>query len=108
MADILDRFQIVGKKDLFPSQLSGGQQQLVGVARAVVASPRLILADEPTGSLHSRQSHEIMELLTELNREHGTTIIQVTHSDEMAAYGDRIVNLLDGWVVSREEAAAAY
>lgn len=106
VADILDRFQIVGKKDLFPSQLSGGQQQLVGVARAVVASPRLILADEPTGSLHSRQSHEIMQLLKELNREHGTTIIQVTHSDEMAAYGDRVVNLLDGWVVSREEAAA--
>ncbi len=107
VADTLDRFQIVGKKDLFPNQLSGGQQQLVGVARAIVASPRLILADEPTGSLHSKQSHEIMGLLKRLN-EQGTTIIQVTHSEEMAAYGDRIVNLLDGWVVSREEAAAAY
>ncbi|MGK7313533.1 MAG: ABC transporter ATP-binding protein [Candidatus Longimicrobiales bacterium M2_2A_002] len=108
VADVLDRFQIVGKKDLFPSQLSGGQQQLVGVARAIVASPRLILADEPTGSLHSRQSHAIMALLKELNEERGTTIIQVTHSEEMAAYGDRIVNLMDGWVVSPEEAAAAY
>ena len=108
VADVLDRFQIVGKKDLFPSQLSGGQQQLVGVARAIVASPRLILADEPTGSLHSRQSHEIMALLKELNEEHGTTIIQVTHSEEMAAYGHRIVHLMDGWVVSPEEAAAAY
>lgn len=108
VADILDRFQIVGKKDLFPNQLSGGQQQLVGVARAIVAGPSLILADEPTGNLHSRQSHEIMELFQRLNEEEGTTIIQVTHSDEMAAYGNRIVNLLDGWVVSREEAAAAY
>ena len=108
VADVLDRFRIVGKKDLFPNQLSGGQQQLVGVARAIVASPRLILADEPTGSLHSRQSHEIMALLKELNEQRGTTIIQVTHSEEMAAYGDRIVNLMDGWVVSPEEAAAAY
>lgn len=108
VADVLDQFRIVGKKDLFPSQLSGGQQQLVGVARAIVASPRLILADEPTGSLHSKQSHEIMRLLKGLNEEEGTTIIQVTHSEEMAAYGDRIVNLLDGWVVSREEAAAGY
>ena len=108
VADVLDRFRIVGKKDLFPSQLSGGQQQLVGVARAIVASPRLILADEPTGSLHSRQSHEIMALLKELNEQRGTTIIQVTHSEEMAAYGDRIINLMDGWVVSPEEAAAAY
>jgi putative ABC transport system ATP-binding protein len=107
VADVLDRFNIVGKKDLFPSQLSGGQQQLVGVARAIVANPKLILADEPTGNLHSRQSHEIMELFQRLNEE-GTTIIQVTHSDEMAAYGDRIVNLLDGWIVGREEMAAAY
>ncbi len=105
VADVLDRFGIVAKKDLFPSQLSGGQQQLVGVARAVIASPRLILADEPTGNLHSKQSHEIMELFTRLNEE-GTTIIQVTHSDEMAAYGDRVIELLDGWVVGREEAAA--
>ena len=108
VADTLDQFRIVGKKDLFPSQLSGGQQQLVGVARAIVASPRLILADEPTGSLHSKQSHEIMKLLKRLNEEEGTTIVQVTHSEEMAAYGDRVVNLLDGWVVSAEEAAAAY
>jgi putative ABC transport system ATP-binding protein len=97
VADILDRFQIVGKKDLFPSQLSGGQQQLVGVARAVVARPRLILADEPTGNLHSEQAREIMELFTRLNQE-GTTIIQVTHSHENAAYGHRIVQLKDGWV----------
>jgi ABC-type lipoprotein export system ATPase subunit len=108
VADTLDQFRMVGKKDLFPSQLSGGQQQLVGVARAVVASPRLILADEPTGSLHSRQSHDIMALLKRLNEEEGTTIIQVTHSEEMAAYGHRTVHLLDGWLVSREEAEAAY
>jgi len=108
VADTLDQFRIVGKKDLFPSQLSGGQQQLVGVARAIVASPRLILADEPTGSLHSKQSHDIMKLLKRLNEEEGTTIIQVTHSEEMAAYGDRTIHLLDGWVVSEEEAAAAY
>ncbi len=107
VADVLDRFGIVAKKDLFPSQLSGGHQQLVGVARAIVAEPKLILADEPTGSLHSRQSQEIMELFQRLNQE-GTTIIQVTHSDEMAAYGERIVNLLDGWIVGREEMAAAY
>jgi putative ABC transport system ATP-binding protein len=106
VADVLDRFGIVAKKDLFPSQLSGGQQQLVGVARAIVASPDLILADEPTGNLHSKQSHEIMALFQQLNRE-GTTIIQVTHSDEMAAYGNRVVNLLDGWIVGREEMAAA-
>ena len=105
VADVLDRFGIVAKKDLFPSQLSGGQQQLVGVARAIVASPKLILADEPTGNLHSRQSHEIMELFQQLNDE-GTTIIQVTHSDEMAGYGDRVIELLDGWVVGREELAA--
>lgn len=108
VADVLDRFGIVAKKDLFPNQLSGGQQQLVGVARAIVASPRLILADEPTGSLHSRQSHDIMALLERLNEEEGTTIIQVTHSDEMAAYSDRVIHLLDGWIVTEEEAAAAY
>jgi putative ABC transport system ATP-binding protein len=104
VADILDRFQIVGKKDLFPNQLSGGQQQLVGVARAVVAKPRLILADEPTGNLHSEQAREIMELFTRLNRE-GTTIIQVTHSIENARYGQRIVQLKDGWVVGEERVA---
>lgn len=95
VADILDRFQIVGKKDLFPHQLSGGQQQLVGIARAVVASPKLILADEPTGNLNSRQGEEIMELFQRLNQE-GTTIIQVTHSEKNATYGTRILNLLDG------------
>jgi ABC-type lipoprotein export system ATPase subunit len=104
VADILDRFQIVGKKDLFPNQLSGGQQQLVGVARAVVAKPRLILADEPTGNLHSEQAKEIMELFTRLNRE-GTTIIQVTHSVENARYSQRIVQLKDGWVVGEERIA---
>ena len=98
VADALDRFQIVAKKKLFPSQLSGGQQQLVAVARAIVASPKLILADEPTGNLHSSQGKEIMELFKKLNRE-GTTIIQVTHSETNAAYGNRIVNLLDGWIV---------
>ncbi len=97
VADILDRFQIVGKKDLFPNQLSGGQQQLVGVARAVIMSPKLILADEPTGNLHSGQAKEIMELFQSLNQE-GTTIIQVTHSESNAAYGDRIVYLKDGWI----------
>ncbi len=104
VADVLDRFGIVAKKDLFPSQLSGGQQQLVGVARAIIASPKLILADEPTGNLHSKQSHEIMELFTRLNQE-GTTIIQVTHSNEMAAYGDRVIELLDGWIAGRQELA---
>jgi putative ABC transport system ATP-binding protein len=98
VADTLDRFAIVGKKDLYPAQLSGGQQQLVGVARALVAEPQLILADEPTGNLHSDQGREIMELFKQLNDE-GTTIIQVTHSDKNAAYGGRIVNLRDGWVV---------
>jgi len=97
VADVLDRFQIVGKKDLFPNQLSGGQQQLVAVARAIVATPRLILADEPTGNLHSAQGQEIMELFTRLNRE-GTTIVQVTHSDVNAAYGNRIIRLKDGWI----------
>jgi putative ABC transport system ATP-binding protein len=100
VADVLDRFQIVGKKDLFPSQLSGGQQQLVAVARAVVASPKLILADEPTGNLHSAQGQEIMELFKRLNRA-GTTIVQVTHSDVNASYGDRIIQLKDGWMVTQ-------
>ncbi len=98
VADTLDRFGIVGKKDLFPPQLSGGQQQLGGVARAVIASPKLILADEPTGNLHSTQGREIMELFKRLNAG-GTTIIQVTHSPENAAYGNRIIQLQDGWVV---------
>jgi ABC-type lipoprotein export system ATPase subunit len=98
VADALDRFQIVGKKDLFPSQLSGGQQQLVAVARAVIAEPAMILADEPTGSLHSSQGRMIMDLLKSLNRE-GTTIVQVTHNEEYAKYGDRVIHLKDGWVV---------
>jgi ABC-type lipoprotein export system ATPase subunit len=97
VADVLDRFGIVAKKDLYPSQLSGGQQQLVGVARAIVANPLVILADEPTGNLHSDQGREIMELFTKLN-EQGTTIVQVTHSDANAAYGDRIIKLRDGFV----------
>lgn len=98
VADSLDRFQIVGKKDLYPTQLSGGQQQLVAVARAVIAEPRVILADEPTGSLHSSQGGMIMDLLKELNDE-GTTIIQVTHNERFAAYGNRIIQLKDGWIV---------
>jgi ABC-type lipoprotein export system ATPase subunit len=97
VCDTLDRFQIVGKKDLYPPQLSGGQQQLVGIARAVVANPRLILADEPTGNLHSAQGKEIMDMFKRLNDE-GTTIIQVTHSEVNAAYGNRIVRLEDGWI----------
>jgi ABC-type lipoprotein export system ATPase subunit len=96
VADMLDRFNIVGKKDLFPSQLSGGQQQLVGVARALIGKPKLILADEPTGNLNSQQSEEIMELFQKLNKEEGVTIIQVTHSEKNAEYGSRIINLLDG------------
>lgn len=99
VCDTLDRFHIVGKKDLFPNQLSGGQQQLVAVARAVIANPKLILADEPTGNLHSAQGREIMELFKKLNEE-GTTIIQVTHSEKNAEYGNRIVNLADGWMVN--------
>lgn len=95
VADMLDRFQIVGKKDLFPSQLSGGQQQLVGIARALIVHPKLILADEPTGNLNSKQGAEIMELFKELNAE-GVTIIQVTHSEKNAEYGSRIIHLLDG------------
>jgi ABC-type lipoprotein export system ATPase subunit len=98
VADILDRFNIVGKKDLFPTQLSGGQQQLVGIARALIAKPRLLLADEPTGNLNSKQGEEIMKLFSELNKE-GMTIIQVTHSEKNAAYGTRIINLLDGMIV---------
>ncbi len=98
VADSLDRFNIVGKKDLYPNQLSGGQQQLVAVARAVIADPKLILADEPTGSLHSIQGKMIMDLLKELN-DQGTTIIQVTHNESWAAYGNRIMNLRDGWIV---------
>ena len=99
VCDTLDRFQMVGKKDLFPTQLSGGQQQLVGIARAVVASPRIILADEPTGNLHSAQGKEIMDMFKRLNDE-GTTIVQVTHSETNAAYGNRIVQLEDGWIVN--------
>ena len=98
VADTLDRFNIVGKKDLYPRQLSGGQQQLVGVARAIIANPNLLLADEPTGNLHSSQGEEIMELFKKLNDE-GMTIIQVTHSEKNAAYGNRIIQLRDGWVV---------
>jgi ABC-type lipoprotein export system ATPase subunit len=98
VCDTLDRFRIVGKKDLFPSQLSGGQQQLVAVARAVIANPKLILADEPTGNLHSSQGQEIMELFKKLHGE-GTTIVQVTHSDRNASYGQRTIHLADGWIV---------
>src|SRR5262245_23820784 len=97
VADVLDRFGIVAKKDLYPSQLSGGQQQLVGVARAVVARPAVILADEPTGNLHSSQAKEIMELFRQLN-EQGTTIVQVTHSETNAAYGSRTIKLRDGYI----------
>jgi putative ABC transport system ATP-binding protein len=104
VADTLDRFQIVGKKDLYPSQLSGGQQQLVGVARALIAKPKLLLADEPTGNLHSDQGREIMRLFQKLNDE-GTTIVQVTHSEENARYGGRIVRLHDGWIAGEERVA---
>ncbi|MCF7689436.1 MAG: ABC transporter ATP-binding protein [Cephaloticoccus sp.] len=99
VCDALDRFNIVGKRDLYPNQLSGGQQQLVGIARALVAKPRLILADEPTGNLHSDQGREIMELFRKLNNEDGVTIVQVTHSDENAGYGSRIVRLADGLII---------
>ena len=98
VADTLDRFGIVAKKDLFPSQLSGGQQQLVGIARALIGRPSLLLADEPTGNLHSSQAREIMEMFRKVNRE-GTTIVQVSHSAENAAYGNRVIELRDGWVV---------
>jgi putative ABC transport system ATP-binding protein len=100
VADMLDRFQIVGKKDLFPAQLSGGQQQLVGIARALIAKPKLLLADEPTGNLNSKQGEEIMELFRKLNKEDGITVIQVTHSEKNAEYGSRIINLLDGKIDS--------
>jgi putative ABC transport system ATP-binding protein len=103
VADILDRFQIVAKKDLYPKQLSGGQQQLVAVARALIAKPKLILADEPTGSLHTSQGKEIMDLFKKLNDE-GTTIIQVTHNENWAAYGNQIINLKDGWIEEKQEA----
>lgn len=101
VADILDRFNIVGKKDLFPTQLSGGQQQLVGIARALIARPKLILADEPTGNLNSKQGEEIMNLFKQLNEE-GVTIIQVTHSEKNAGYGKRIIHLLDGRIEKEE------
>jgi putative ABC transport system ATP-binding protein len=98
VSDILDRFNIVGKKDLFPAQLSGGQQQLVGVARAIISEPKLLLADEPTGNLNSKQGEDIMQLFSDLNK-NGMTILQVTHSEKNAQYGNRIVNLMDGMVV---------
>jgi putative ABC transport system ATP-binding protein len=97
VCDVLDRFQIVGKKDLYPNQLSGGQQQLVAIARAIVATPKIILADEPTGNLHSNQGKEIMELFKKLN-EGGTTIVQVTHNERNAEYGNRVININDGWI----------
>lgn len=106
VCDMLDRFQIVGKKDLYPTQLSGGQQQLTAVARALIGNPKLILADEPTGNLHSAQGKEIMELFTRLNKE-GTTIVQVTHSEQNAAYGHRIINLLDGFIFTAKDAKDA-
>jgi putative ABC transport system ATP-binding protein len=106
VCDMLDRFQMVGKKDLFPNQLSGGQQQLVGVARALVASPKLILADEPTGNLHSSQAKEIMELFKRLNDE-GITIVQVTHSETNASYGNRVIEIVDGWITNQEQAVRA-
>jgi ABC-type lipoprotein export system ATPase subunit len=102
VADMLDRFNIVGKKDLFPTQLSGGQQQLVGIARALIAKPKLLLADEPTGNLNSKQGEEIMDLFKQLNDE-GVTIIQVTHSEKNASYGKRIIHLLDGMIEKRVE-----
>ena len=102
VADMLDRFQIVGKKDLYPSQLSGGQQQLVGVARSIIAEPKLLLADEPTGNLHSSQGEEIMELFRKLNGE-GMTIVQVTHSEKNASYGKRIIQLRDGWIMKERQ-----
>ena len=106
VCDVLDRFAIVGKKDLFPNQLSGGQQQLVAIARAIVASPKVILADEPTGNLHSSQAREIMEVFKKLNDE-GTTIIQVTHSESNASYGHRVVEIVDGWITKPDPAQAS-
>jgi ABC-type lipoprotein export system ATPase subunit len=100
IAEMLDRFNMVAKKDLFPNQLSGGQQQKVAVARAIIINPKLILADEPTGNLNTKEGTEVMDLLKELN-ESGTTIIQVTHSEKNAAYGQRIINLVDGWIVDK-------
>jgi putative ABC transport system ATP-binding protein len=100
VSDMLDKFNIVGKKDLFPSQLSGGQQQLVGIVRALIAKPKLLLADEPTGNLNSKQGEEIMDLFQKINEEEGVTIVQVTHSEKNADYGHRIINLLDGRVES--------
>ena len=97
VCDVLDRFQIVGKKDLYPNQLSGGQQQLVAIARAIVANPKIILADEPTGNLHSSQGKEIMDLFKRLN-DSGTTIVQVTHNERNAEYGNRIIHITDGWI----------
>jgi putative ABC transport system ATP-binding protein len=106
VCDALDRFNIVGKRDLYPNQLSGGQQQLVGVARAVIQNPKLILADEPTGNLHSTQGEEIMQLFKKLN-DAGTTIIQVTHSEKNATYGNRILNMADGWLLSESQSSPA-
>ncbi|MFB6318433.1 ABC transporter ATP-binding protein [Saccharicrinis sp. FJH54] len=102
VADMLDRFNMVAKKDLFPQQLSGGQQQLVGIARAIVGKPKLLLADEPTGNLHSEQGRQIMELLKKLNEEDGITIIQVTHNEDFANYGKRIIRIADGMIKSDE------
>jgi len=103
VSDMLDRFNIVGKKDLFPSQLSGGQQQLVGVVRALIAKPKLLLADEPTGNLNTTQGEHIMELFKKLNKDDGVTIIQVTHSEKNAAYGERIIHLLDGRIEHKKQ-----
>lgn len=103
VSDMLDKFNIVGKKDLFPTQLSGGQQQLVGIVRALIARPKLILADEPTGNLNSMQGEEIMQLFQKLNKEEGVTIIQVTHSEKNATYGNRIIHLLDGRIEKHNE-----
>lgn len=102
VADMLDRFSIVAKKNLFPNQLSGGQQQLVAIARAIITNPKLILADEPTGNLNTAQGKEIMDLLKKLNEEEGTTIIQVTHNENWAKYGNRIIHLLDGWITEEQ------
>jgi ABC-type ATPase involved in cell division len=105
VADTLDRFQIVAKQDLYPNQLSGGRQQLVGVARAIIAKPRVLLADEPTGNLHSSQGKEIMELFKTLNAQ-GTTIVQVTHSELNASYGNKVINLFDGWLKDNSAVSA--